>query len=142
MLAYTLITKGKCNTERKCGYENVHLEGSLFPGTAVAENLLGKSAKAQGGLKQKQYKKRKEIKSMRYKIRLDTMADINRFVGVATKHKGNIVLTDGHRFTVNGKSLLGAMYTFEWDEIYCESETEIYHLIKDFIVGDSLPVEE
>ncbi len=79
---------------------------------------------------------------MRYKIRLDTMADINRFVNMATKHKGNIVLTDGHRFTVNGKSLLGAMYTFEWDEIYCESESEIYYLIKDFIVGDSMPVEE
>ena len=79
---------------------------------------------------------------MRYKIRLDTMAEINRFVGLATKHKGNIVLTDGEKFTVSGKSLLGAMYTFEWDEIYCESENEIYHLIKDFIVGDSLPVED
>jgi hypothetical protein len=34
------------------------------------------------------------------------------------------------------------MYTFEWDQIYCEAETEIYHLIKDFIVGDSLPKDE
>ena len=78
---------------------------------------------------------------MRYKIRLDTMADINRFVGIAGKHSGRITLTDGDDFTVNGKSLLGAMYTFEWDQIYCESDTEIYHLIKDFIVGDSIPVE-
>ena len=79
---------------------------------------------------------------MRYKLRLDTMADINRFVGIATKYSGKIMLTDGDNFTVSGKSLLGAMYTFEWDHIYCESETEIYHLIKDFIVGDSLPVED
>ena len=79
---------------------------------------------------------------MRYKIRLDTMADINRFVGLATKHKGKITLTDGDNFTVNGKSLLGAMYTFEWDQIYCESEKEIYLLIKDFIVGDSEPIED
>lgn len=79
---------------------------------------------------------------MRYKIRLDTMADINRFVGVATKYPGKIMLTDGDNFTVSGKSLLGAMYTFEWEQIYCESETEIYHLISDFIVGDSLPVED
>ena len=79
---------------------------------------------------------------MRYRIRLDTMADVNRFVGIATKEKGKIVLTDGDNYTVNGKSLLGAMYTIEWDQIFCESETEIYHLIKDFIVGDSLPVEE
>ena len=79
---------------------------------------------------------------MRYRIRLDTMADINRFVGIATKVPGKIILTDGDNFTVNGKSLLGAMYTFEWDQIYCESDHEIYHLIKDFIVGDSLPVED
>ena len=79
---------------------------------------------------------------MRYKIRLDTMADINRFVGVATKYPGKIALTDGDNFTVNGKSLLGAMYTFEWDQIYCESENEIYLLIKDFIVGDSEPIED
>ena len=79
---------------------------------------------------------------MRYKIRLDTMADINRFVGIATKYSGKIMLTDGDNFSVSGKSLLGAMYTFEWEQIFCESETEIYHLIKDFIVGDSLPVED
>ena len=79
---------------------------------------------------------------MRYKIRLDTMADVNRFVSISTKYTGKITLTDDENYSVSGKSLLGAMYTFEWDQIYCESETEIYHLIKDFIVGDSLPVEE
>ena len=79
---------------------------------------------------------------MRYKIRLDTMADVNRFVAIATKYPGKIMLTDDENYSVSGKSLLGAMYTFEWDRIYCESETEIYHLIKDFIVGDSLPVED
>ncbi|MBQ9796100.1 MAG: hypothetical protein IJW50_00110 [Clostridia bacterium] len=74
---------------------------------------------------------------MRYRIRLDTMADVNRFVGIATKEKGKIVLTDGDNYTVNGKSLLGAMYTFEWDQIYCESESELYLKIKDFIVDES-----
>ena len=78
----------------------------------------------------------------KYRIRLDTMAEVNRFVGIATQIPGKLILTDGESFTVNGKSLLGAMYTFEWDQIFCESETEIYHLIKDFIVGDSLPVED
>ncbi len=73
----------------------------------------------------------------RYRIRLDTMADVNRFVGIASKNPGKIVLTDGENFTVNGKSLLGAMYTFEWDRIFCESENEIYLQIKDFIVDES-----
>ncbi len=74
---------------------------------------------------------------MKYRIRLETMADVNRFVGIAGKHQGKITLTDGENFTVNGKSLLGAMYTFEWERIFCESDTEIYHLIKDFIVEES-----
>ena len=74
---------------------------------------------------------------MRYRIRLETMAEVNRFVGIATKVTGKLTLTDGDNFTVNGKSLLGAMYTFEWERIFCESENEIYHLIKDFIVEES-----
>ncbi len=74
---------------------------------------------------------------MRYRIRLETMADVNRFVGIATKEKGKIVLTDGDNYTVNGKSLLGAMYTFEWDQIFCESDSEIYLKIRDFIVEES-----
>ena len=73
----------------------------------------------------------------KYRIRLDTMADVNRFVGIATKIPGKLILTDDEDFTVNGKSLLGAMYTFEWDQIFCESESEIYLKIKDFIVDES-----
>ena len=79
---------------------------------------------------------------MRYKIRLDTMADVNRFVAIATKYPGKIMLTDDENYSVSGKSLLGAMYTFEWDQIFCESETEIYLKIKDFIIDESEIPEE
>ncbi len=70
---------------------------------------------------------------MKYKIRLDTLSDVNKFVKMASAYQGKIVLTDGDNFTVNGKSLLGAMYTMEWDQVYCESDKEIYYLIKDFL---------
>ena len=83
---------------------------------------------------------RKDEEIMRYRIRLETMAEVNKFVGIATKVNGSLTLTDGDNFTVNGKSLLGAMYTFEWERIFCESEHEIYHLIKDFIVDESDPI--
>ena len=73
----------------------------------------------------------------KYRIRLDTMAEVNRFVGIATQIPGKLILTDDENFTVNGKSLLGAMYTFEWDQIYCESDSEIYFKIKDFIIDES-----
>lgn len=76
---------------------------------------------------------------MRYRIRLDTMSDVNKFVKIASKNAGKIMLSDGENFTVSGKSLLGAMYTMEWDQVFCESENEIYHLIKDFIVDESDP---
>ncbi len=80
---------------------------------------------------------------MRYRIRLDTMSDVNKFVKLATKHTGKIMLSDGDAFSVSGKSLLGAMYTMEWDQVFCESDTEIYRLIKDFIVDESDPqIEE
>lgn len=78
---------------------------------------------------------------MRYRIRLDTMSDVNKFVKLATAHKGKIMLSDGDEFTVSGKSLLGAMYTMEWDQVFCESENEIYYEIKDFIVDESDPVD-
>ena len=82
------------------------------------------------------------MKHMRYRIRLDTMSDVNNFVKMASKNPGKITLTDGENFTVNGKSLLGAMYTMEWNQVFCESENEIYRLIKDYIVDDSDPQPE
>ena len=38
---------------------------------------------------------------MRYRIRLETMTDVNKFVKFATKHNGRIMLTDGEDFTVS-----------------------------------------
>ena len=74
---------------------------------------------------------------MKYRIRLETMSDINKFVGIATQHSGKIMLSDGDSFAVSGKSLLGAMYTMEWERVYCESDTEIFYKIRDFIVEES-----
>jgi len=72
---------------------------------------------------------------MRVKIRLDTMTDVNHFVNVVSQVDGNVVLTDKNRnFSVNGKSLIGALYTMEFSEIWCESETDIYTKIKDFVI--------
>ena len=136
--------------ERICGDENVCMEGALVSGSAAAEVVFGswqeKEERMTGMIHPNgtplQNRKKKGRKKMRYRIRLDTMADINRFVGIAGKCKGKVVLTDGDDFTVNGKSLLGAMYTFEWDRIFCESEDEIYFKIKDFIVDESEIHEE
>jgi len=72
---------------------------------------------------------------MRVKIRLDTQNDIMDFIKITTALPDPVYLVnkDG-TFRVSGKSLLGAMYTMEWDEVYCESEKDIYHLIEKLII--------
>ena len=69
----------------------------------------------------------------RAKVRLDTQTEIARFVDLVASVSVPVVLTSG-AYCVSGKSLLGAIYTLEWDELWCECEQDIYHLIRDFIV--------
>ncbi len=70
---------------------------------------------------------------MRIKIRLDTMSEINAFVNAMTKTGANVYLTDKNRnFIVSAKSMLGAVYSMEWDEVWCESDEDIFHVISRF----------
>ena len=66
------------------------------------------------------------------KIELVGMSDINKFISITTKLPGSIKLTDGGNYSVNAKSLLGALASMEWDELYCESENDIYTHIVEF----------
>ena len=71
---------------------------------------------------------------MKVKIRLDTGRDAQKFVAITTPLKGSIHITDGSGLKVSAKSLLGALYAMEFDELWCESENDIYRHIEDFIV--------
>lgn len=74
---------------------------------------------------------------MKVKVRLDTLSDIKGFVTAVSKVGGaEVHLTDGNNLTVNAKSILGAMYTMEWSEVYCTSDKDIYSIIRAFIVED------
>lgn len=74
---------------------------------------------------------------MRIKIRLDTMSEINDFVGTMTKTSANVFLTDKDRnYIVSAKSMLGAVYSMEWDEVWCESDEDIYRLVSKFTVAE------
>lgn len=70
---------------------------------------------------------------MKNKIRLEKMSDVTEFVKIATEAKGDVYLTDKRNFKVNGKSLLGVMYSLEFEEIWVESEEDIYSQISKFI---------
>ena len=53
-------------------------------------------------------------KNMRVKIRLDKMADINKFVNICSAERENIYLTDGNNYTVSAKAILGALWSLNF----------------------------
>ena len=70
---------------------------------------------------------------MRVKIELETMSDVSEFVTIVTKIAEPVHLVSEH-FRVNAKSLLGALYTMEWDDVWCECERDIYTKIEKFVI--------
>ena len=71
----------------------------------------------------------------KYKIQMETVKDAAKLAGIAELVNQELVLTDGNGFKVNAKSVMGAIYTLEFDEIWLESNEEIpYSMFKDFIV--------
>ena len=70
---------------------------------------------------------------MRVKVELDTMNDVAQFVAIATQVDVPVHLV-GHDFRVSAKSLLGALYTMEWEDVWCECEKDIYTKIEKFVV--------
>ena len=74
---------------------------------------------------------------MRIKIRLDTMSEVNSFVNDMAKSNATVYLTDKDKnYIVSAKSMLGAVYSMEWDEIWCESSEDIYHLVSKYAADE------
>lgn len=71
---------------------------------------------------------------MRVKINLDTISDVQNFVKITSGLKGKITVTDGDGLVVNAKSLMGLIYSLEFNELWCESEFDIWQHISNFIV--------
>ena len=57
----------------------------------------------------------------RIEVRIDTQTDVYEFVKLANEIEDEIYLKDNSGHCVNGKSLLGCLYTLEFDHIYVES---------------------
>lgn len=71
----------------------------------------------------------------KYKIILDTVSDVNKFVSIANEFlNSTITVTDNNGLRVNAKSLMGMLYALEFEELWCESDTEIYEKIKDYVI--------
>lgn len=70
---------------------------------------------------------------MKAKINIDTLSAINKFVNICSTLKCSVHLTDGNQYTVSAKSLLGAIATTDWPEVYVVCEQDIRSRIEEFL---------
>lgn len=70
---------------------------------------------------------------MKVRVELDTLSDVREFVRAVTAVATPVHLVSDN-LCVSAKSLLGAMYTMEWAEVWCECEEDIYNRIAKFVV--------
>lgn len=71
---------------------------------------------------------------MKAKINIDTLGKINSFVSICSKFDCDIRLIDGAEYCVSAKSLIGAVATMDWTEVFVVSDEDIYSHIKEFVV--------
>ena len=70
---------------------------------------------------------------MKAKINLDTGAAIKRFVEICSRIDEQIFLVDGDNFCVSAKSMLGAVATMDWTEVYVACDKDIRASIMEFL---------
>lgn len=69
------------------------------------------------------------------KIILDTTQDAIDFSHIVSKlpDSVHVYVTDNNGLKVNAKSLIGMLYSLEFEELWCESDADIYTQISKFI---------
>lgn len=77
------------------------------------------------------------------KVRLDTKEDIVKFNKIASSVDTPIYIVDKKKgLKIQAQSILGMLYTVEFNDLYCECEKDISGLIEDFICYDKGSEEE
>lgn len=70
---------------------------------------------------------------MNAKVNLDTMSKINTFVTVCSRLDCKVDLIDGNGYRVSAKSLIGAVATMDWNQVFIECEKDIYAYVQEFL---------
>ena len=70
---------------------------------------------------------------MKERVNLDTMGKINAFVTVCSRLDCRVDLVDGNGYRVSAKSLIGALATMDWNQVFIECEKDIYAYVQDFL---------
>lgn len=61
------------------------------------------------------------------------MSDVTNFVSIVSKLDGKITVRDNKGHCVNAKSLMGMIYSMEFDELILESDNDIYSKVEKYI---------
>lgn len=69
---------------------------------------------------------------MRAKIYLETLQDAYELAHIAGECGGHVIIRDGKGMAVNAKSVLGAIYSMEFEELWLESDEDIFSKIQQF----------
>lgn len=70
---------------------------------------------------------------MRVRIYLETLQDAYEIARIAGQCNGHVIIRDGKGMAVNAKSVLGAIYSMEFDELWLESDENIFSKISRFV---------
>ncbi len=58
------------------------------------------------------------------RVRLDTQTQVAEFVSIANTIKGSVSLMDDSSHCVDAKSIMGCLYSLEFNEMYVVSDNE------------------
>lgn len=84
-----------------------------------------------------------KIKS-RYRISIDTYSEVQKFLESIKGNENHIQLVgdnDDGNSVVCGKeflkSIISTLHTMSFKNLWCESDIDIYSIIKDFVINES-----
>lgn len=74
--------------------------------------------------------------NMKMKISLDTAAAAKRIteLALALPASAAVTITDNNGLRVNARSMLGALYALEFNELWLESDVDCWRVFKEFEV--------
>ena len=70
---------------------------------------------------------------MKNKIIIDTRTAALELAAITKSIDADVTITDNNGMRVNAKSLVGALYAMEFQEMWIESDVNIYDQIKQFV---------
>ena len=74
------------------------------------------------------------MKVLKYKLNLETMTDVKKFVESISHVNGSVTIEDGSgNYRCNAKSIIGVLASMEWDDVWLVSDTDVYGHIVDYV---------